>query len=80
MAPTELYAQRVGDGDGPPSGRWLARGRAGSAIVFGEADPPLVQLARDTPATTAVEAAVSAARKEGRIDLNRPRAVRASPP
>jgi hypothetical protein len=33
--------QRVGNGDGPPSGRWsAARGRAGSSIVFGEADLP----------------------------------------
>ena len=32
------------NGDGPPSGRWsAARGRAGSSIVFGEADPPLPQ-------------------------------------
>jgi hypothetical protein len=34
-------AQRVDNGDGPPSGRWsAARGHAGSSIVFGEADPP----------------------------------------
>jgi hypothetical protein len=32
-----------------------------AAIVFGEADPPLMRRARDTPATTAVKAAVSAA-------------------
>ena len=36
-----LSSNVVGDGDGPPSGRWSARGRAGSSIVFGEADPPL---------------------------------------
>src|SRR4029077_2615168 len=42
-------AQRVGNGDGPPSGRWsAARGHAGSNIVFGEADPPAV----DTTAAT----------------------------
>jgi hypothetical protein len=41
-----------------------------AAVVFGEADPPLMRRARDTPVATEV----------GAIDLNRRRAVRVNRP
>ncbi len=61
VAPTELYAQRVGPAAAGRIRRRISAPSAIIAIVFGEADPPLMRLARDTRATTAVAAAVSAA-------------------